>query len=252
MYLWKYWRESRITICIALLVVAGFTALSVKGHGNSIDNPRAYAGVIYVLLFATAAPLALLAWGMGSFGVGRSLGEGAGAYLLTRPKRRSWFIWHDWAAGLSIVALFVLLTSVLEGFGLYRGLQAGGAPVAKMIFHGSPEYASLFQSLGLNAVSALLFCGLVFGVVYLLTIVMKNALGIVVGGGVLAGYVILSAILEHYTGYKLPELLLRVLTPPGHGTVSVTGLIGISMAIRAGVVLLFPIAAQLVLERSDI
>jgi hypothetical protein len=253
MYLWKYWRESRIVWGIGILVLAAMTALSFKDHGSTIDNPRAFAGVMYVLLFATAAPLALFAWAMGSFGVGRSLGEGAGAFLLTRPERRAWFVWRDWGAGLAIVALFIVLTNMVEGAGLYRGLKAGGAPVSQIMFHGGADYRSLVQSLGLNAASIFLFCGLVFGMVYLLTIVLKNALGIVVGGGVLAGYVILSAILEHYTGYRLPELLLRVLVSPSHGEFfESANSLGISMAARAAVVLLFPVTAQLVLERSDI
>ncbi len=253
MYLWKYWRESRIALVIATLSLLALTVLTFKGREGAIDNPHAYAGVVYVLLFVTAAPLALFAWGMGSFGVGRSLGEGAGAYLLTRPRRRSWFLWRDWSAGLTLVAIFLALVSVLEGAGIYRGLGAADAPVKQIIFHGGADYSSLIESLGLNAIAAFLFCGLVFGIVYLMTIVLKNALGIVAGGGVLAGYVILSALLDHYTGYKLPELLLRVFNPPSHdGSMAFTNVLGVSMAVRAGVVLLFPIAAQLVLERSDI
>jgi hypothetical protein len=252
MYLWKYWRESRIAVVIGILVLAGITAMSFNGHGGGIENPRAYAGVLYVLLFATAGVLALFAWAMGSFGMGRSLGEGAGAFLLTRPRSRSWFVWRDWSAGLGPVALFVALTNVLEGWDLYRGLQAGGAPAGQMLLHGSPEYASLVHSLSLNAVSIFLFCGIVFGVIYLATIALKNALGIIVGAGVLAGYVILGALLDHYTGHQLPDLLQRVFLSPQGGPGGLVDHLSASLAIRAGIVVLFPVAAQLILERSDI
>lgn len=253
MYLWKYWRESRIALVIAALAVVMLAVLTFKGHEGAIENPHAYAGVVFVLQFVTAASVGLFAWGMGSFGAGRSLGEGAGAFLLTRPRRRSWFLWRDWGAGLTFVAIFLVLLSMLEGVGVSRGLAAADAPVKQILLHGGEDSASLIECLGLNAIAAFLFCGLVFGIVYLMTIVLKNALGIVVGGGVLAGYVIASALLHHYTGHALPALLQLVYAPPSNNSPTVfTHALGVSMTVRAGVVLLFPVAAQMVLERSDI
>jgi hypothetical protein len=134
-----------------------------------------------------------------------------------------------------------------------RDVPLDPEPAGQILMHNGPGYTSVVQCLSLNAASIFLFCGLVFGVVYLSTIVLKNALGIIVGAGVLAGYVIVSALLDHYTGIKLPDLLLRVVMQyRGDGIPSAVNFLGISMAIRAGLLLLFPIAAQLVLERSDI
>jgi hypothetical protein len=254
MYLWKYWRESRIAFGIGIAVLAVFTALSVRGHVDGGADPRQFSNLIVVLLFVFAAPLGFFAWTMGSFGVGRSLGEGAGSYLLTRPKRRSWFVWRDWAFGIAFIAVMVGLTNLLMGWILHRVTQSSGGPFSgEMILRDMTTQVPVTHLMGLSGASIFLCCGVVFGVVYVATIIMKSALGNMVGAGVLLGYVILAALIEHYWKLKLPDLLLRTyIVSPGGGVSAIADHLGISMTIRAGVLLLFPIAAQLVLDRSDI
>ena len=246
MYLWKYWRESRITFGVGVLVLGLLLAIFLHAHffyagttpRESVPNP------IHTILFFSAAPLAVIAWFMGSFGVGRNMGEGAGAYLLTRPRRRSWFVWRDWAFGLALIAVLVILYDLLEA-----KLLPGSIKLRDL-----PEKVSLARLLGLNDIILFLFCGLIFGLVYLLTIVLKNVLGTLVAGGMLAGYVILAEIIHHYYGLHLPYLMLRgyVTSPVMGSVVGIADHIGISVAIRAALLLVFPVAAQLVLERADI
>jgi hypothetical protein len=246
MYLWKYWRESRITFGVGVLALGLLLAISLRGHFVlASTNPReTVPNPINPILFLSAAPLAIFAWFMGSFGVGRNLGEGAGAYLLTRPRRRSWFVWRDWAFGLALIAVLVILYDLFEA-----KLLPGSIKLRDL-----PEKVSLTHLLALNDVILFLFCGLIFGVVYLLTIVLKNALGTLAAGGLLAGYVILGGVIHHYYDLQLPYLMLRgyVSSPVTGAVVGIADHIGISVAIRTAVLLLFPIAAQLILERSDI
>jgi hypothetical protein len=246
MYLWKYWRESRITFGIGVLVLGLLLALLFHAHFfYASTTPReSYPNPINTILFLTAAPLAIIAWGIGSSGVGRNLGEGAGAFLFTRPRRRSWFVWRDWAFGVALIAVLVILYDLFEA-----KLLPGAIKLRDL-----PEKVSLTHLLALNDVILFLFCGLIFGVVYLLTIVLKNALGTLAAGGLMAGYVILGGVLHHYYDLQLPYLMLRgyVTSPVTGAVVGIADHIGISVAIRTAVLLLFPIAAQLILERSDI
>ena len=253
MYLWKYWRETRITFGIGILVLAVLTAFSFKGRTVGPSDPHAYSTLASVLFFVTAALSGLFAWAIGSFGAGRSLGEGAGSYLLTRPKPRSWFTWRDWGFGLALIAAIVLLSNLLTSSIMYRVMKHNGIPLNGVLFRNNPEPVSLIHLLSLNSVSIFLCCGLIFGIVYLMTILTKNALGIVVGAGVVAGYVILSAVIQHYwPGIELPNLLLRPYTYTGQEVSGLADNLGLAMVIRAAILLLFPITAKLVLERSDI
>src|SRR5580698_10048841 len=103
MYLWKYWRESRIVFgvsmaCLALLAFGlfrGVVRIETNDPNFVTAGPRGLMNVISAIPNLLAFPFAFLAWLMGSFGVGRDLGEGSGSYIFTRPRRRSWFLWHD-------------------------------------------------------------------------------------------------------------------------------------------------------------
>jgi len=254
MYLWKYWRESRITFGIAMLLLAGLTALSLRGHVviGGLDE-RQYANVVNGMLYAAAVPMAIVAWVLGSFGVGRSLGEGAGSYLFSRPRPRAWFLWLDWGCGLGLLAILVLLYNLLTSWMAHRIMRAGGGPFSGQVsFRDLAEPVSLIHLMGLNAIAIFLFCGIIFGVVYLWTILVKNALGVVMGAGTLACYVILSAVIKHNFGYEMPDLLYRVYAISLGGVHGLQDHLGLSLALRAGIVALFPIAAQQVLNRIDI
>lgn len=254
MYLWKYWRESRITFGIAILALVVLTALSFKGHvviGS--PGPREYPNIVNGMLFVISVPMAILAWVMGSFGAGRSLGEGAGSYLLSRPRRRSWFIWYDWGFGMALLATLVILFNLLASWMAHRVMRAEGGPFSGRIsFRDLPEPVSLIHVMSLNSAAIFLFCGIIFGVVYLWTILAKNALGVVMGAGTLACYLILGAVIKHYFGYEFPDLLYRVYASSSAGVHGLEDQLGLSLAVRAGIVMLFPIAAQRVLNRIDI
>lgn len=253
MYLWKYWRESRIAFALGVLVVVLLTALSFTGNSGDARDPYSYPSFASVLLMFSAAPLAIFAVAIGSSGTGRNLGEGAGAYLLTRSRRRSWFVWSDWVYGLMLVALLVIFFNLFTSWIMYRSMRRGGVPLDGILFHGNPAQASLAHLMGLNAISNFLFCGLIFGVVYLATIIAKDARGAIVGAGVLAGYMISGVAVPHYWHVHLPSLLLRpYLAPAGHEVSGIADHLGVAMVVRTGLMVLFPIAAQMVLERADI
>src|SRR5271170_5931559 len=132
MYLWKYWRETRITFGVSLTVIALLLLIVLKGHavvttsggGPTLDKlPK----ILVVLLIVQSVPLGFLGWILGSFGVGRDLGEGSGSFVFTRPGSRTSFVWRDWAFGMAELLIVTVFLNLVLGLQLYR-IFAAGAP----------------------------------------------------------------------------------------------------------------------------
>src|SRR5271170_583537 len=132
MYLWKYWRETRITFGVSLTVIALMLLVVLKGHavvttsggGPTIDRlPQ----LLVVLLIVQSVPLGFLGWILGSFGVGRDLGEGSGSFIFTRPRSRASFVWRDWGFGMAELLIVTVLLNLVIGLQLSQIFVAGGA-----------------------------------------------------------------------------------------------------------------------------
>jgi len=256
MYLRKYLRESRIVslicaLCIGLMALAIFRhRIDVPGDQQKVPN------VAGVFLFMQLLPVGLMAWLMGAFGVGRDLGDGSGSYLLTRPRSRRWFSWRDWGFGLAHVLAAVVVVNLLFGYVLHRLVGAGGGPWSgAVLFRDMDSPVRITTLISLNCLTLILFAGLIFGVTYCSTIAVKHARGVMLGAGIVIGYVILGAVLDHYwPAIKPPSLILREFTfsMASGGPVTIANPLRLEVAVRAAVMLLFPVAAQLILERSDI
>jgi hypothetical protein len=74
------------------------------------------------------------------------------------------------------------------------------------------------------------------------------------GAGIILGYLILRALVHHYWSVDLPSLLLQAfdLSPISHNSMGLSDQLGLAVALRGAVVLLIPLAAQVVLERAEI
>jgi len=249
MYLWKYWRESRITFGVSLAIIAIALLLILRanleiGHGN--PSPNQFSGIIYVAFIAQSIPLGFVAWLFGSFGLGRDLGDRSGSYVLTRPRRRAFFVWSDWGFGMAQLLMLVILTNAVLGVLVSRILVAMGNPIpGRIMLLRSPvpiPVAMLLSSLG-----AALLLSLIFSLTYFCTILVKNSKGVMLAAGILLGYSILKAVVTHYwPQIELPSPLL-----PSFGESSPQSLIT-GTALRTLVILFFPFAAQLLLEKTDL
>jgi hypothetical protein len=255
MYLWKYWRETRVAFCVSLLGVALLLLMVLKergivvsGGGPSIDQlPK----ILVVLLIVQSVPLGFLGWILGSFGVGRDLGDGSGSFVFTRPCSRASFVWRDWGFGMAELLTITVLLNLVIGVQLYKLFAAGAAGSHAGALLQSPAVSPVL-SVSLTCLVSFLLAALVFSLTYFSTILIKSAKGIMLGAGALLGYVVLKAIVEHYwpsAGLPglLPDLPLLAQTVSG-----IPGAMWLSLALRAAVVVLFPLAAQLVLERADL
>lgn len=267
MYLWKYWREAK-NIFLGYLGLIAFAAIWITVRPPVRENFGPGGPLVaFLLLLVSLILLIVVAWYMGSLGIGRSLGEGAGSFLLTRPRTRASFVWKDWGFGLLLLSVAILTTTLWSGYWLHQMIGASGSdPNGHVHFRNGPGMLmSLPKVLGLNCISLLLVCGLIFSVVYLSTVLVKNALGNMLGAAILIGYIILGAVLKHEWSIKLPSLLLNpyqvvqdsmnnsyVVIHGDMNSIAIADHFWISVVIRAALLLLFPLGAQLVLNKSEV
>jgi hypothetical protein len=105
----------------------------------------------------------------------------------------------------------------------------------------------------LNFGAAYLLAGLVFSLTYLSTVIAKHAKGLIYGAGVLVGYIFFEMMVPHYwPGIHLPNLVLQEFIQSNRLVTGVSDHLGVSVVIRAAIILLFPFAAQYVLLKTDL
>ena len=236
MYLWKYWRESRITLLVSLSIVAALFAIMYRLHGigNILEAGNGNLAV------------AFLAWRYGGMGVGRDLSQKSGSYLFTRPRSRAFFVWNDWGFAMAQI-LFIL--AALNLTLLYFALRwSASGSVRSFDLPGS--FAAVTS---LHCVTELLLAGLIFGLTYLCTILLKDSRGNMMSVGILLAYLITEGVLKYRWSLDLPGIMMKEFDYRfmGSGGTFASNL-GLHIALRAGVVLLFPIGAQLLLQKRDI
>jgi hypothetical protein len=265
MYLWKYWRESRIAFLVGLLLIGLHMTVILGGHGHMTvsvngpgaasdlrhpgvaDNLRQATSVLLVFFYIQMAPLGFFAWLVGSFGVGRDLGEGSGSFVFTRPRRRAAFVWSDWGCGIAEVVVMCVLANLVIWMMIHRILLSMGDPLAGRLMFGD-NAVPLSAAMTMSTVGGILIAALIFSVTYASTVVVRHARGVILSIGLFVGYLLGSAIVHHYwDAVRFPDLTLHAFTPHGPNTGA-----GWEIAARVAVLLIFPLLAQLSLERAEL
>jgi hypothetical protein len=254
MYLWKCWRDTRIVL-VASLVCLGVLFLTIVSKDIVIDHHAPFERFSNILPFALtiqAFPISFVAWLLGSFGVGRDLGERSGSYIFTRPKSRAYFVWCDWGVGMAQLLPIAALLNLMLGVLLHRIIVAVGDPLhGSVLIAGRP--VTLAFIVWLNFGAAYLLAGLVFSLTYFSTVIAKHAKGLIYGAGVLVGYIFLEMIVPHYwPGIHLPHLVLQEFVQSHLVVRGISSYLGVSAVIRAAIILVFPFAAQFVLQKIDL
>jgi hypothetical protein len=254
MYLWKCWRDTRIVL-VASLVCLGVLFLAIVSKDIVIDHHAPFERFSSVLPFALtvqAFPVSFVAWLLGSFGVGRDLGDRSGAYVFTRPRSRAYFVWCDWGVGMALLLPIVALLNLVFGVLLHRLIVAVGDPLQGSVFiAGRP--VTLAFIVWLNFSASFLLAGLVYSLTYFSTVLVKHAKGLIYAAGVLVGYLFLEQIAPHYwPGIHLPNLVLQEFIQSNRLVTGISNHIGVSVVIRFAIILLFPFAAQYVLLKTDL
>lgn len=259
MYLLKQSRESRIISAIALLALALLLLLAVKGsieirsaHPHQPDNPSQLGEIFVPFFYIEAALIAFWGWLAAGIGVGKNLGEESGSFLFTRPRRRGWFLWSDWGFAIAQIAAIVLLTNLIVGIFMTRVLNLMHSPGMVQLAADS-QPIPLVTIMLLISIGVLLFAGLIYGLTYLCTIILKRSAGVMLAAGVLVAYAIFRGLMGHYyPTVHLPDLILSLFNMDRHSIYGLSDHLAFGYAARAVLMLLFPLAAQVILDRSEI
>lgn len=257
MYLSKQWRESRIISILAILGLALLSALVVKG-AVAIDtvhweNHNEAFGLGFVPLFYVEAVLiGFWGWLAAGIGIGKNLGEDSGSFLLTRPHRRAWFLWNDWGYAMAQIAAIIMLANLMIGLLMVHFLHLMHQPATIQLVNGDHS-VSLFVMMALVSVGVLLFAGLVYGVSYFCTVLIQRTSGVMLGAGIFVLYEIARGLVMHYfPSVVFPHLIAGLFNFDHHHFFGFSSNLAIEFIVRAVVMMAFPIAAQLILDRSEI
>jgi ABC-type transport system involved in multi-copper enzyme maturation permease subunit len=252
MYLWKYWRESRITFAVGMALVGLLLWAVLKihvgdlGQGPNGTNETSPATIYLLMAAPLVLPLGFLALLFGSFGAGHDLGKGSGSFLFSRPRSRAFFVWSDWGCGMAQLLLIVLAANAVLALAVYR-ITGGGGPI---LLAGVPvSMASIFV---LHCVAGLLLIGLLMGLTYFSSVLAKNR-GVLLALGIVLAYYIAKAVVNYkWPSITLPDLTLTEFSMTPQGPPGFAKNLGLEIALRAAVALAFPFAAQILLQQRDV
>lgn len=269
MLLWKSWRDLRIAFLVGLgwlaLLAVGVTQYSLRspsGPPTAVANAGQTVAVLMVFVLMQTVVFTLIAWAMGTFGIGRDIGAGSGSFVLSRPVPRGYFVWTEWASGL--IALGVLL--LLSALGLWLAVRFHAIQIttSTSTSTGTGVTATLQTSslaslpvgpAALQVLCAFLFLALVFGVTHLGTVAFRHSTaGLLFSLSFFVGWLIITTILGHEyprIAPHIPDLLLRPFGGDPEQMQLVPHLTA-SLLIRIAILPLFPLLAHFLLRRTEV
>ena len=106
MNVWRCWRTTRWVIAIYLLLLSyAVWRAVVRGHMD-LFGVFSKEFVVWVYISMISRFIAATAWILGALSIGRELADSSGAFLLTRPRSRAYFIWSE--TGLALAELLAI------------------------------------------------------------------------------------------------------------------------------------------------
>jgi len=242
MYLWKWWRENRnraftyLILLVSVAVLFAWNAVTQTqrpgdwAHGMSAEELWRLTLIDFGSLIVVFAGL-----GLGAAGVGEEFAQGTVEFLLTRPRRRRYFVWAGWAAGaatlfiiisLAVLASFVTLTYVMK----------------------SPSHWKLLATI----VPMFVLGVVVYSLTYLMTALVKNGrAGLSLSLGLIVLDLLLPVAVQMRWRVDVPSpadvLAASKWATGASAHFPVAAVLGWSL-----VALAFPLAAQFLFERAEV
>jgi hypothetical protein len=246
MYLWKSWRDARLAVAIFVVPIL-FEIYNLLRHTPAEIGTQSHASAEWMLtvgLSISGILLLFVAWSLGGDGIGHDIAEDRGAYLLTRPRTRRFFLWFD--SGFS----FGLMAALAWGLMLLFWLL-----VLVHVIRFSPGLSLSALAFLLIPLCGLVFAGLIYAVTYLCTILIpRDKTARVISVAVLIGYSYL-----HFKAYRTWGGVTQYLFPswwvnpfPYQYTSAVAPHVWLELGGRVIAIVVLLLIAQLVLERRDI
>lgn len=274
MYFWKCWRDTRRAFSIYLILAVAGTLLWFIGMSHGLLRASVGAAPEEALWFlvvsgglALGLPFAaMMGLGLGSSSVGTEIGGEGGDFLMTRPRSRKYFVWAGWTVGLAeivvllcVVTLVALAVLYYEGGPIWRYM-----PVATHF--GSASHSSIGGEAGavslllavvdipLLLMSVVITATVVHGLTYFMSVLTRSGRRAVTYSlALILAFWTSANLLNHWEHVSLPNIAkislyrMSLQGPPPWYLAPQLELIGWVLFALA-----LPVAAQLVLERSDI
>ena len=160
MYLWKCWRETRVSFYIFLFLGVVLAAVPWKITEYTVGDmgrARSFALGWLILLLASSGVAALAGMSFGATGIGEEFAHKTAAFLLTKPRSISHFVWTGW------------ITNALQFLTLMGAMVLVGASLLSWRCH-----EPLTGRFVISFLPGIIMAFLLFGVTYLLGVVFKN------------------------------------------------------------------------------
>ncbi len=228
MYFWKCWRDTRsffiVFLIIAAIVMPVAAVVCLGTHLVADFGTSAFSTTFGLILMAVAL-------GLGAIGAIHEFAENTAHFLFTKPRSRAYFVWAGWAVGFAEL-LAVATVNFLAG---WSTLSRYGKNPFHSTLYGSMKTQTLLEPL--------IFCLWAYCLTYSLTVLLRNSLkGLGASMGILFGFPLFAAAARWRWHIDLPFPTL----PIGSLPPAISNIIWILVA------MLFVLAAQLVVERTEI
>lgn len=244
MYLWKCWRENRLRFIGSLITLPGvcilFTVITCWSGGRNAmwkGTPQLWSLTTEAILGVWASLFTVI-WGLllGAASVGDEFQQGTADFLLARPRRRRYWVWVGWSAGICEISMMLLL-AVGATFGTLTYLTGH-------VLTWRPLATILPLAVG-GAV--------VYGLAFFMTLVARNGRqGLSYGMGLLFIDLLLPVAAEYYWKVHLPSVMSFVFAACKWAANPTLAFPLGQLVLYTVVALAFPLAAQLVLERAEV
>lgn len=227
MFLWKCWRDTRmlfiVSLGVALIVMPA--SVIVLGTGLLTDSgPTAVSSALFLVTSLTAI-------GLGALAASEQFGNKTVQFLYTKPRRRAYFVWVNWAVCCLELILIAFINLLVGWFVLNRyGNRAASIGLWELL-QGRDIGGELIYSL-------LLFC-----LTYALTAALRNGLYGLGASLVSISFVQAAAILmraKWQIHVPIPPEPIATLSP------------FVSRIVWAALALSFVVGAQFAVERAEL
>jgi hypothetical protein len=246
MYLLKSWRDARLSVAIFAVPLV-FVIYQLLRHAPANFVTSSHASPEWMLtrgLSVAGVLLLFVGWSLGGDGVGHDIAEDRGAFMLTRPRLRRFFVWSDSGFSFGLMAALAWGMTLLFGIFALAGIIRfpPGASISPLVFLLVP-------------LSGLVFAGLIYAVTYLCTMLIprdKTARVISVAVLLAYAYLHLKAFREWggATQYFFPSWWVDPF--PYQYSSAVAPHLWLELGGRVIAILVLLMIAQLVLERREI
>ncbi|HEV3150417.1 MAG TPA: hypothetical protein VGY94_05650 [Acidobacteriaceae bacterium] len=246
MYLLKSWRDARLSVAIFFVPIV-FMLYGLLRHGptNIVTGSHASAEWLLTRGLSVAGVLLLfVGWSLGGDGIGHDIAEDRGAFMLTRPRLRRFFLWSDSGFSFGLMAALAWGLTLLFGIFALAGILRfpPGSSVSPLVFLLVP-------------LSGVVFAGLIYAVTYLCTMLIpRDKTARVISVAVLIAYAYLHVkafrVWGGVTQYFFPSWWVDPF--PYQYSSAVAPHVWLELGGRVIAILVLLMIAQLALERREI